>query len=229
MIFFLSNKRAFKTHPLNKFLVLLPFLLMTGSPLGQAEEGPLPPPINPPEGLYSYQGELLPLSLRVSKGFDHNDPEQKQVIKDLKTKGYLCFRRSQRETTCQIKYTQFNIPNETEKRIGEQLAPYNIDFNSPGSIEFSHNGSTTKEWLVYGEFKIGSQKIRVYRISRNSEGKVSLAFPADNGTPISFLNFYEDKIFGFSFLLQGKDTEGWTYTYLIDAIYQPKPDSRGKE
>lgn len=218
-----TEKNLFKrvmelTLALNLTLTLSSLLL----PMSSKAQETLPPPIELPEGIYRFAGELNPKLLRVNKSFDHRVKEQELEIKELKKKGYFCFRRSQAETRCEIKYSQFPIPQGAAARIGEELKPYPVNFAQASGIDFSHNGSTTKEWLVYGDFNIGPQRITVYRLSKSHEGAISVAFPADNGTPISFLNYYENKKYGLSLILQRKDTEGWAYNYHFDALYTPE-------
>jgi hypothetical protein len=196
-------------------------VVLLWGPLAFSFEGNDTPPIALPVGAYSFQGRLIPKLFRKTKTFDHNNEEDVQTIRSLKSKGYLCFRRNPRETLCQVKTSNFELPSGSVEKTHGQLDSLPITFSENPVVEFTHDGSTTKEWLVRGPVKIGPRKIEVYRISKTHEGDIALAFPVDGENPISFLNYHGDLGLGFSLILQGKDSEGWTLNYLFDALYQP--------
>ena len=174
-----------------------------------------------PIGKFAYQGKVIPTLFKKSKIFKHDDPEEAKIIMSLKAKGYLCMRRSMIETGCQYKTTSFELPSNTSEKARKVLANYLIKFPETPDIEFSHNGSSTKEWLIRGEYSIGDTPLNIYRMTLTNEGLIYFAFPVTDENPISFLTYHDDKSLGFTLGLQGKDSEGWKLNYQFEAIYEP--------
>lgn len=180
------------------------------------------PPIPLPKGAHTFQGTLFKKLLKKSKLFNHNNEEDAATIKTLKDQGFFCFRRSMEQTSCQLKTTSFELPENTSALVKEKLKHYPIVFPDAPEVQFTHDGSTTQEWLVRGTYFIGEKKLGVYRITRTSEGEIFIAFPVDEENPISFLTYRESLGLGFTMVLQGTDSEGWKLSYYFEALYKPE-------
>ncbi len=202
------------------FVTMTTLILFFNANLAMASDEP---PISLPTGKHIFQGGLLKKFLRHSKNFNHNNKEDAIAIKDLKNKGYFCMRRSTVQTVCQLKETSFELPARTSELVAAKLKDYPIIFPESPEVEFSHHGSTTKEWMIHGPFYIGEKKLNVYRITQTYEGEIFIAFPVDEENPISFLTYHESLGLGFTMVLQSTDTDGWKNAYYFEALY--KPDS----
>jgi hypothetical protein len=188
-----------------------------------ASQIPIPPPLDLPNGDYLYQGHIHALLLKKTKLFEHNKAEEAKTIEELKSKGYLCLRRSMTQTLCQFKTENFQLPANTAEKTYKAMSGYPIHFPKNPDVTMSHNGSTTQEWLVSGPFLIGETELNLYRITRTNEGEIFIAFPVSDENPISYLTYHETRGLGFRLTLQGTDSEGWKLNYIFEAIYEPAP------
>lgn len=204
-----------------KLASIVGFCLVLISHMVFAEDAqPTNPPIAPPVGIYTFKGHLFPKLIKKSKLLNHNKEADQDEIASLKNQGFLCYRRTQQQTICYTKPPFTSFPDGFLEKTGKLMEKYPIEFPKEYQVDFSHNGSTTKEWMVYGELKIGEKKLHVYRITRDYEGAVSLSFPVDDENTIGMLYYHENLGFGFPLTARRTDKEGWTYNYYFEAIYE---------
>lgn len=179
------------------------------------------PPITPPVGVFTHKGDLKPKFSVKFKTFLHDEEEAQDAIKSLKKQGYWCFRRSLKETKCQLKKAFTEFPEGTSKMTLSLLKNSPVHFPEQFNVELYHDGSSTKEWLVHGVLTIGGKKMNVYRITLENTGRVSFSFPVDEENGFGLLYVHGDKTFGFPLTLKAKEEEGWTTSYFFDALYTP--------
>ena len=83
-----------------------------------------------------------------------------------------------------------------------------------------HNGSTTQEWDVYEKVQIVQTQVSLYRVVRNQDGRIFVAFPVNATQPMSPLKFHSESKLGMTAIGNIKDTPNSTVAYTIEAYLE---------
>lgn len=170
-----------------------------------------------PTGTYTYSKEVILTKKRTAETVGHLSSTGVERIKNLKKNGFVCIRKSQKETICQKTETRFNeTPDFIQKAVDDYLMNAKFTFSGTGEPTIVFDGANT-EWLVYEDVYLGSKKIDVYRITKTPDAWF-LSFPVSEDQGIGNMEIESNNRLGLPLTMQNK-VDGQTIGYFIKAIF----------
>ncbi|MCB0369441.1 MAG: hypothetical protein KDD45_08320, partial [Bdellovibrionales bacterium] len=112
--------------------------------------------IIPNQNVLVYQGQVIPSQVRTSESVSHITMEGKLRIKELRSQGFICLRKSQVESLCSLVTGLKVLPEGIQKFVDQKVLGFAINFsvlvNEPVlKIDISKQ----KEWMVDHLITIG--------------------------------------------------------------------------
>ena len=174
-----------------------------------------PLPIPRLSGVYSYQGNFEVPDIRRQELVPSTTPAGKARIQQLRADGYTCINKDPQIQRCWIHWKPEAPPASLKDGVEKFMAGRQIEFFPTNTIpELTHDGSTTQTWIVRDPVRLQTKRVALYRVSRSYEGKISLAFPVQEGQPIATLSFIDQNQLGLTLIVNRKESANivWTYT-----------------
>lgn len=176
--------------------------------------------ISLPNGEKTYKENFIVHRIRHTEIVDHQTDAGQKRVKLLRKDGYSCLRNKPKTTKCWFdKFPETILPEvapSIERAIGDLSIEFPMEYKN---IEFSHDGSTTQEWIVSDPYKINGRLQSHFTIVRNDDDKWYFSFPIEEGQAIAYLNYYSADRLGLSMVANSK-YENRIVSYFIEAYLE---------
>lgn len=173
-----------------------------------------------PNGLKTYQDNFVVHRIRHTEIVDHQTVDGQKRVKFLRKDGYNCLRNKPKTTKCWFdKFPETILPEvapSIEQAIGDLSIEFPMEYKN---IEFSHDGSTTQEWIANDPYKVNGRIYSHFTIVRNDEDKWFFSFPIEEGLAFGYLNYHSTTRLGLSMVANSK-YENRIVSYFIEAYLE---------
>lgn len=170
-----------------------------------------------PVGEYGYTKEVFLTKKRTAETASHLTPAGMARIKELKSAGFMCVRKNQKDSICQKTENNLETPEFIQTAVDNYLESAKFTFSGTSEPEIFHDGSST-EWLVNEVVMLGNKKVNMFKIVRTSDNMWFVSFPVTAEQGIGNMEIFSNEKLGLPLTLQGSD-KAQTIAYFITAIF----------